>query len=163
MRHLYTGIGVDAHRFAQQGYPQPLWLACLQWDGPGLEGESDGDVAAHALIDALLAAAHLGDIGSEFGVGAHSPGAGLHGFEMLRSVARHLRSQGYEPVNASVVIVGERPVISPRRAEAEHVLSSAIGCRISLSATTTDTMGFTGSGTGLAAMATALVREIESG
>ena len=147
---LRVGQGFDAHRFAASGSGRELWLAGLYWPVPenaapaeaaryeGIEGDSDGDVAAHALIDALLAAAGLGDIGSLFGVGSHA-------------------HSGYWPVSASVAIVGNRPKIGTRRAEAEAALSAAVGCPVSVTATTTDHMGFTGRGEGIAAIASALV------
>ncbi|WP_169241090.1 2-C-methyl-D-erythritol 2,4-cyclodiphosphate synthase [Bifidobacterium olomucense] len=166
---MMIGQGFDAHRFATAGTGRPLWLAGLLWPVPedtdplqashyeGIEGDSDGDVAAHALIDALLAAAGLGDIGSLFGVGADAHGAGMHGADMLKETTAYLTANGYKPVSASVVIVGNRPKIGTRRAQAETVLSTAVGCRVSLTATTTDHMGFTGSGEGIAAIANALV------
>ncbi|KAB8287484.1 2-C-methyl-D-erythritol 2,4-cyclodiphosphate synthase [Bifidobacterium ramosum] len=154
---MFIGQGFDAHRFAPAGSGKELWLAGLRWDGDGIEGDSDGDVAAHALIDALLSAAHLGDIGTLFGVGRDSVGAGRHGADMLRTTVAHLAEHGFVPCSASVALVGNRPKIGPRRAEAEAVLSDAVGCRVSLTATTTDGMGFTGHGEGVAAIATALV------
>lgn len=166
---LRVGQGFDAHRFAASGSGRELWLAGLYWPVPenavpaeaaryeGIEGDSDGDVAAHALIDALLAAAGLGDIGSLFGVGSHAHGAGMHGSDMLRETVAHLADSGYRPVSASVAIVGNRPKIGTRRAEAEASLSAAVGCPVSVTATTTDHMGFTGRGEGIAAIASALV------
>lgn len=154
------GQGFDAHRFASPGKCRPLWLACLEWDGAGIEGDSDGDVAAHALIDALLSAAGLGDIGSLFGVGGDSSGAGQHGEAMLRRTVEEIRLHGYEPISASVVIIGNRPKIGPRRTQAAQALSDAVGCAVSLTATTTDGMGFTGAGDGIAAIANALVRPL---
>ena len=118
------GQGFDAHRFAEDPARQ-LWLAGLLWDGVGIEGDSDGDVAAHALIDALLSAAGLGDIGGLFGVGADAPGAGMHGCDMLRRTVDVLRSHGRMPSSASVVIIGNRPKIGRRREEAERALSDA--------------------------------------
>ena len=141
------GQGFDAHRFAEDPARQ-LWLAGLLWDGAGIEGDSDGDVAAHALIDALLSAA---------GVGADAPGAGMHGCDMLRRTVDVLRSHGRMPSSASVVIIGNRPKIGRRREEAERALSDAVGCRVTVTATTTDHMGFTGRGEGIAAIANALV------
>ena len=157
---MRIGQGFDAHRFASHDAGKPLWLACLRWDGDGIEGDSDGDVAAHALIDALLSAAGLGDIGMLFGVGSDSAGAGKHGDEMLRATVAYLRAHGMRPVSASVVVVANRPKIGKRRDEAQQALSHAIGCEVSLTATTTDGMGFTGSGEGIAAIASALVEPI---
>lgn len=166
---LRIGQGFDAHRFAAPGSGRELWIAGLHWPVPenvssdeaarfeGIEGDSDGDVAAHALIDALLAATGLGDIGSLFGVGADAHGAGMHGVNMLKETVAHLADSGYQPVSASVAIIGNRPKIGTRRAEAEAALSEAIGCRVSVTATTTDHMGFTGRGEGIAAIANALV------
>lgn len=163
------GQGFDAHRFAEPGSRRPLWLAGLFWPVPegadavqaaryeGIEGDSDGDVAAHALIDALLSAAGLGDIGSLFGVGSDAHGAGMHGADMLRETVAHLTKHGFTPVSASVAVIGNRPKIGTRRAEAETALSEAVGCRVSVTATTTDRMGFTGRGEGIAAIANALV------
>lgn len=156
---MRIGQGFDAHRFAAPDADRPLWLACLPWDGAGIEGDSDGDVAAHALIDALLSAAGLGDIGSLFGVGSDSAGAGQHGGAMLRHTASVLAEHGFAPVSASVVIIGNRPKIGSRRVQAEQALSAAVGCPVSVTATTTDGMGFTGVGQGVAAIANALVAE----
>ena len=155
---MRIGQGFDAHRFASHDAGKPLWLACLRWDGDGIEGDSDGDVAAHALIDALLSAAGLGDIGMLFGVGSDSAGAGKHGDEMLRATVAYLRAHGMRPASASVVGVANRPKIGKRRDEAQQALSHAIGCEVSLTATTTDGMGFTGSGEGIAAIASAMVK-----
>lgn len=161
---MRIGQGFDAHRFMGTDGTEPhmereLWLAGVRWDVEGLaiEGDSDGDVAVHALIDAFLAAGGLGDIGSLFGVGKTSRGAGMHGADMLRDTVEHLRSHGYTPQSASVVIIGNRPKIGPRREQAASVLSRIAGCPISVTATTTDHMGFTGRGEGVAAIANALV------
>lgn len=170
---LLIGQGFDAHRFAAPGSCRPLWLAGLLWSAPagadaatlaqyeGIEGDSDGDVAAHALIDALLSAAGLGDIGALFGVGAGARGAGMHGCAMLCETVSFMREHGYAPSSASVVVIGNRPRLGSRRAEAEQALSQAVGCRVSLTATTTDHMGFTGRGEGVAAIANALVRPLQ--
>lgn len=157
---MRIGQGFDAHRFAAPDSGRPLFLACLRWDGVGIEGDSDGDVAAHALIDALLSAAGLGDIGALFGVGSASAGAGMHGRVMLERTVDHLRTHGFEPVSASVVVIGNRPKIGPRRGEASRALGQAAGCPVNLTATTTDGLGFTGSGEGIAAIANALVRSL---
>lgn len=158
---MRVGQGFDAHRFASCDAGKPLWLACLRWDGDGIEGDSDGDVVAHALIDALLSAARLGDIGTLFGVGSQSDGAGKHGAEMLRITVDYLNEHGMRPSSASVVVITNRPKIGKRREEAQQVLSEAVGCDVSLTATTTDGMGFTGSGEGVAAIANALVEPVE--
>ncbi len=149
-----TGVGVDVHAFDPA---EPLWLAGLHWPGEvGLSGHSDGDAVAHAICDALLSAAGLGDIGGLFGT-ADPALEGAHGDVFLRRTADLLRAEGYEIGNVAVQVLSNRPKVGPRRAEAEAVLGGALGAPVSVAATTTDGLGFPGEGRGLTAIATALV------
>ncbi|WP_150307979.1 2-C-methyl-D-erythritol 4-phosphate cytidylyltransferase [Planctomonas psychrotolerans] len=151
---LRTGVGVDVHAFDPA---EPLWLAGLHWPGEvGLSGHSDGDAVSHAICDALLSAAGLGDIGGHFGT-AEAHLAGAHGTVFLHRTVELLRDAGVTVLNVAVQVISNRPKLSPRRAEAEALLSRAVGAPVSLAATTSDGLGFTGTGEGLTAIATALV------
>ena len=152
-----TGIGIDVHAFAKPGSGRQMHLAGLHWPGePGLDGHSDADVAAHAAADALLSAAGVGDLGSVFGT-ADPRWAGAAGSALLAEAARLVREAGFRIGNVSVQVIGNRPKIGPRRAEAEAALTAAAGAPVSVSATTTDGLGLTGRGEGVAAIATAIV------
>jgi len=150
-----VGTGVDAHAL-EAGVP--LVLAGVEFESArGLAGHSDGDVIAHALIDALLGAAGLGDIGSLFPSGAETP-EGVSSLQLLTDAYSQVRDAGWRLVNADCVLVGEEPRIASRREEMRRRLQDAIGeGEVNVRATTTDRLGFTGRGEGLAAQAVALL------
>ena len=156
-KRVRVGIGTDTHAFSKDP-ARKLWLAGLLWDGEvGVDGHSDGDVAAHAICDALLAAANLGDLGSNFGV-SDPKYAGASGATLLAETLIKVKAAGFVIENVAVQIVGNKPKIGTRRAEAIAAISAALnGAQVSVSATSTDGLGFTGEGKGLSAIATALI------
>ncbi len=155
---LRIGLGVDAHAL-EEGVPLVLGGVRVE-STRGLAGHSDGDVITHALIDALLGAANLGDIGSLFPSDGSTP-PGVSSLVLLEDVAGRLRAAGWQVVNADCVFIGEEPRLAPIRDRMRSALAAALGVeedRIAVRATTTDKLGFTGRGDGLAAQAVALVR-----
>ncbi|WP_329015662.1 2-C-methyl-D-erythritol 2,4-cyclodiphosphate synthase [Micromonospora rifamycinica] len=155
-----VAVGTDIHAFAAG---RPCWLAGLHWPGEdGLAGHSDADVVAHAACNALLSAAGLGDLGANFGVD-QPEWAAASGVTLLTESARRVRAAGFAIGNVSVQVVGNRPRIGPRRDEAQQVLSAAVGAPVTVTAATSDGLGFTGRGEGLAGIAVALVYDAAAG
>ncbi len=151
-----TGIGTDVHRFSNDP-AKKLFLGTIEWPGvPGLDGHSDGDAVSHAMVDALLSAAGLGDIGSNFGVD-RPEFAGANGSVFLTETVKLLAQSGYQIVNVSVQLIGNRPKVSTKRKEAEAALTALVGAPVTLGATTTDGLGFLGNDEGVAAVASALI------
>jgi 2-C-methyl-D-erythritol 4-phosphate cytidylyltransferase/2-C-methyl-D-erythritol 2,4-cyclodiphosphate synthase len=159
---LRTGIGTDVHRFTEDS-AKPLYLGTVIWPGErGLDGHSDGDAVSHAIVDALLSAAGLGDIGSNFGVD-RPEFAGANGRVFIDATLALLKQNGFRVRNVAVQIIGNRPKVAPMRTQVETVLTEIVGAPVTLGATTTDGLGFLGNDEGVAAVATALIARTNPG
>jgi 2-C-methyl-D-erythritol 4-phosphate cytidylyltransferase/2-C-methyl-D-erythritol 2,4-cyclodiphosphate synthase len=152
-----TGIGTDTHRFTDDA-SKPLYLGTVIWEGErGLDGHSDGDALSHAIVDAMLSAAGLGDIGSNFGVD-RPEFAGANGSVFLAESLRLIESAGWQLGNVSAQIIGNRPKVGPHRERVERGLTELLGAPVTISATTTDGLGFLGNTEGVAVVASALIK-----
>ena len=155
-----TGIGTDVHRFTEDS-SKPLYLGTIVWPGErGLDGHSDGDAVSHAIVDAVLSAAGLGDIGSNFGVD-RPEFSGANGKVFIEGALELITAAGFKVENVAVQIIGNRPKVAPNRAAVEAALEAILGAPVSLGATTTDGLGFLGNTEGVAAVATALLAKSE--
>ena len=152
---MRVGIGIDIHQFDES---KPLWLGCVEWPNEtGLDGHSDADVISHAICDAILSAAHLGDLGSTFGVDKPEY-KNASGEVFLMETFELISDAGFRVENVAVQLIGNKPKISSRRLEMESIISKHLGgAVVNISATTSDSLGFTGRGEGLAAIATCLL------
>jgi 2-C-methyl-D-erythritol 4-phosphate cytidylyltransferase/2-C-methyl-D-erythritol 2,4-cyclodiphosphate synthase len=151
---ISTGVGMDIHAFDED---RPLWLGGLYWpDEPGLAGHSDGDAVCHAICDALLSAAGLGDIGGRFGT-TEERVKGAHGDLFISETVRLVTGAGFTVGNVAVQVLGNRPKLASRRSELETYLTGLVGASVSIAATTADGLGFTGRGEGVLAIATVLL------
>lgn len=159
-RDYRSGIGTDTHRFSEDA-SKPLFLGTIVWDGEtGLDGHSDGDALSHAIVDALLSAAGLGDIGSNFGVDREEF-AGVNGSVFLTETRSLLQSAGWQIENVSAQIIGNKPKVAPHRSLVQLALSEVVGAPVTVSATTTDGLGFLGQSEGVAVVATALISRLK--
>ncbi len=159
-RDYRSGIGTDTHRFSADA-DKPLFLGTIVWDGEtGLEGHSDGDALSHAIVDALLSAAGLGDIGSNFGVD-RPEFAGANGAIFLSETRSMLQASGWQIENVSAQIIGNKPKVAPHRSLVQLALSEVVGAPVTVSATTTDGLGFLGQSEGVAVVATALISRLK--